>query len=88
VAGHCIGDLLARGYDVRGTVRDLETADLAHLRPAIGEARLAVDMLGVKHEVTTEKAVRELGWTPRPLRQSVLDTAESLICAGAVRPRS
>lgn len=33
VAGQCIAELLARGYSVRGTVRDLATADVAHLRP-------------------------------------------------------
>jgi dihydroflavonol-4-reductase len=38
VAGHCIVDLLARGYDVRGTVRNLKTADLTHLRSAIDQA--------------------------------------------------
>ncbi|GHJ36705.1 aldehyde reductase [Streptomyces sp. TS71-3] len=32
VAGHCIAELLASGYSVRGTVRDLRTADVAHLR--------------------------------------------------------
>ena len=52
------------------------------------EAKLAVDMLGIKHDVSVEKAVRELGWTPRPLRESVLDTAESLISVGAIRPRN
>ena len=52
-----------------------------------GEAKLGVDMLGIQHDVTAEKAVRELGWAPRSLRQSVLDTAESLISAGIVRPR-
>jgi nucleoside-diphosphate-sugar epimerase len=51
------------------------------------EAKLAVDMLGIQHDVSVEKAIRELGWTPRPLRQSVIDTAESLISAGIVRPR-
>jgi dihydroflavonol-4-reductase len=51
------------------------------------EAKLAVDMLGIQHDVSVEKAIRELGWTPRPLRQSVIDTAESLISAGVVRPR-
>ncbi len=44
VAGHCIGDLLARGYDVRGTVRNLKTADIAHLRPAIEAASGAFDL--------------------------------------------
>jgi hypothetical protein len=29
----------------------------------------------------------DLGWTPRPLRDSILDTAESLFGAGIVRPR-
>lgn len=33
VAGQCVAELLARGYSVRGTVRDLATADVAHLRP-------------------------------------------------------
>jgi hypothetical protein len=34
------------------------------------------------------QAVCELGWIPRPLRQSILDTAKSLISAGiVVRPR-
>jgi nucleoside-diphosphate-sugar epimerase len=55
--------------------------------PFSGEARLAVDMLGVSHDVSAAKAARELGWTPRPLRESVLDTAEFLIAAGIVAPR-
>jgi len=44
VAGHCISDLLTRGYDVRGTVRNLKTADMAHLRPAIDTANGAFDL--------------------------------------------
>jgi nucleoside-diphosphate-sugar epimerase len=44
VAGHCIGDLLARGYDVRGTVRNLKTADTAHLGPAIDTASGEFDL--------------------------------------------
>ena len=55
--------------------------------PFNGEAKLGAEMLGVKHDVTSQKAVRELGWAPRPLRQSILDTAQSLISAGIVRPR-
>jgi nucleoside-diphosphate-sugar epimerase len=47
VAGHCIGDLLARGYDVRGTVRNRATADLAHLRPAIDKASGSFDVAAV-----------------------------------------
>lgn len=36
VAGHCVEELLTHGYQVRGTVRSLKTADVAHLR-AIAE---------------------------------------------------
>jgi nucleoside-diphosphate-sugar epimerase len=32
IAGHCVAELLGHGYAVRGTVRDLRTADVAHLR--------------------------------------------------------
>lgn len=32
LAGHCIAELLAQGYSVRGTVRSLRTADVGHLR--------------------------------------------------------
>jgi dihydroflavonol-4-reductase len=32
IAGHCVEELLAHGYAVRGTVRNLKTADVAHLR--------------------------------------------------------
>jgi dihydroflavonol-4-reductase len=31
IAGHCIEELLTHRYAVRGTVRDLATADVAHL---------------------------------------------------------
>jgi dihydroflavonol-4-reductase len=48
------------------------------------QARLAADMLGVPHDVTADKARRELGWVPRPVRDSVLDTARILIAEGIV----
>ena len=73
-----------RGYKV--ATRPLPAWILRATAPFSGEARLAVDMLGIQHDVSAEKARRELGWTPRPLRESVLDTAESLISAGIVRP--
>jgi dihydroflavonol-4-reductase len=41
-------------------------------------------MYGVPHDVSAAKAKRELGWTPRPVRQSILETAEYLISAGIV----
>jgi dihydroflavonol-4-reductase len=32
IAGHCIQELLTHGYAVRGTVRNVQTANVAHLR--------------------------------------------------------
>jgi nucleoside-diphosphate-sugar epimerase len=60
VAGHCIGDLLARGYDVRGTVRNLKTADTAHLRPAIDMACGEFDLAEVKRESSADIVRRML----------------------------
>jgi dihydroflavonol-4-reductase len=74
-----------RGYKI--ATRPLPAWILRVAAQLSGEAKLAVDMLGIQHDVSAEKAMRELGWTPRPLRESVLDTAESLISAGIVRPR-
>jgi hypothetical protein len=74
-----------RGYKI--ATRSLPAWALRVAAPLSGEAKLAVDMLGIQHDVTAEKAIRELGWAPRSLRESVLDTAESLISAGVVRPR-
>jgi nucleoside-diphosphate-sugar epimerase len=51
------------------------------------EAKLAADMVGAAHEITAEKARRDLGWTQRPVRQTILETAEHLIAQGIVRPR-
>lgn len=85
-----IAEILKEEYGPRGykvATRPLPAWIIRVAALFSGEAKLAVDMLGSKHEVTAEKAVRELAWTPRPLRESVLETAESLISAGAVRPR-
>jgi dihydroflavonol-4-reductase len=73
-----------RGYKI--STRMLPAWIVRAAAPFNGEAKLAADMLGIQHDVSAEKAVRELGWTPRPLRDSVIDTAESLISAGVVRP--
>ncbi|HZZ88664.1 MAG TPA: aldehyde reductase [Caulobacteraceae bacterium] len=40
--------------------------------------------LGLKHDVTSAKAQRVLGWKPRPMEETVLDCARSLIAEGAV----
>ena len=38
--------------------------------------------LGLRHEFTSAKAERLLGWTARPMKETVLDCARSLIAAG------
>jgi dihydroflavonol-4-reductase len=40
--------------------------------------------LGHKHDYSSGKAQRILGWAPRPLDQTILDCANSLIATGAV----
>jgi nucleoside-diphosphate-sugar epimerase len=46
--------------------------------------RFITPMLGRKHENTSAKAQRILGWQPRPVRETLVDCAESLIAKGAV----
>lgn len=40
--------------------------------------------LGQRHDFSSKKAQDRLGWTPRPLEETVLDCAQSLIAEGAV----
>ncbi|MFX0578085.1 SDR family oxidoreductase [Nocardia nepalensis] len=47
--------------------------------------RLTLPMLGRRELLSSEKARRELGWSMRPVRETVLDTAESLIQYDIVR---
>ena len=49
---------------------------LAQFDPSV---RQALDHVGRRELVSAEKARRELGWTMRPPRQSILDTAYSLV---------
>lgn len=44
--------------------------------------RPALDFVGRREDVSADKARRELGWTSRPARESILDTANSLIELG------
>ncbi|WP_280217188.1 NAD-dependent epimerase/dehydratase family protein [Nocardia neocaledoniensis] len=46
--------------------------------------RLTVPVLGRTERVSAEKARRELGWTMRPIEETVRDTADSLIAFGVV----
>ncbi|MFC9428376.1 SDR family oxidoreductase [Streptomyces sp. NPDC056987] len=56
LAGHCIAELLTQGYSVRGTVRDLRTADVAHLR-ALAERT------GGELEFAEADLTGDAGWT-------------------------
>jgi nucleoside-diphosphate-sugar epimerase len=44
--------------------------------------RPALDFVGRREDVSADKARRELGWTMRPVRETILDTARSLIELG------
>lgn len=49
--------------------------------------RLALGYVGVPALVSADKAKQDLGWTTRPARESIVDTAESLIRHGVVRSK-
>jgi dihydroflavonol-4-reductase len=58
---------------------------IARFDPSV---RLALTLVGVPQLVSASKAGRELGWTARPARETVVETAESLISHGMVQPRA
>jgi dihydroflavonol-4-reductase len=50
------------------------------------EAKLAASQFDANYHVTTEKARRELGWVNRPVRRTIIETAELLIEMGVIQP--
>ena len=48
------------------------------------ELRVLLPLIGAIRHVSTEKARRLLGWTPRPAEEAIVATAESLIALGKV----
>ena len=46
--------------------------------------RSVVNQLGERRVMSSEKAKTRLGWSPRPIEQTLVDTAESLMRVGAV----
>jgi dihydroflavonol-4-reductase len=42
-------------------------------------ARMALDFVGRRELVSADKAIRELGWSMRPARESIVDTGRSLL---------
>ncbi|MBM2620472.1 aldehyde reductase [Actinoplanes sp. LDG1-06] len=57
LAGHCINELLTHGYSVRGTVRNVKTADVAHLR-AIAD-RIGGDLEFVQADLSADAGWHE-----------------------------
>jgi nucleoside-diphosphate-sugar epimerase len=51
------------------------------------EVRLGLDFVGSAELVSSDKAHSELGWSMRPVRETLADTGRSLIELGLVRPR-
>ncbi|MEV0298455.1 aldehyde reductase [Nocardia sp. NPDC050710] len=82
-----MAQLLAAEYNPRGyRVTTRVVPDLMVRAVAIFDkgVRLVVPTLGRAETVSADKARRELGWTMRPVRDAVLDTAESLVQFGVV----
>jgi dihydroflavonol-4-reductase len=63
------------------TVPDLLVKGMSLFDPGI---RSVVAGLGKKQELTSEKARSTLGWAPRPIEDTIAETAESLIQHGVV----
>ncbi|TLF76661.1 SDR family oxidoreductase [Nocardia cyriacigeorgica] len=82
-----LGRLLAEEFGPRGfRVPTRQLPDLLVRAIAVVDktVRLTVPSLGLVERLSAERAERELGWTMRPVRDSVRDTAESLLALGVV----
>jgi dihydroflavonol-4-reductase len=67
------------------TVPDLLVRGLSLFDPGI---RSVVSGLGKKQELSSAKAQSTLGWSPRPVEDSITETAESLIHHGVVESKA
>ena len=82
-----MGRMLAEEFGPRGfrvptrVVPDVLVRAIALFDKGI---RLTLPTLGRSELLSSEKARRELGWSMRPVRETVLETAESLIEFGVV----
>lgn len=65
----------------RRTVPNLVVRGMAIFDPSI---RSVVGDLGKKVELSNEKASARLGWSPRPIEETIVDCAQSLIREGVV----
>jgi dihydroflavonol-4-reductase len=72
------------GLRLRGSTRErLFPRSDALFDPTI---RQVLPSLGKRNRSSNAKAVELLGWSPRPVAESVVNTARSLIDLGIVRP--
>jgi nucleoside-diphosphate-sugar epimerase len=78
--------LRARLGDAAGKVPTRKVPDFVLRLAALfdRDMRTVVPRLGHKRAFTSKKAQTMLGWRPRPVEETVLDCARSLIAAGAV----
>jgi nucleoside-diphosphate-sugar epimerase len=67
------------------TVPDLLVKGMSLFDPGI---RSVVAGLGKKQELTSEKARTTLGWSPRPIEDTIAETAETLIHHGVVESKA
>ncbi|MFE3442895.1 SDR family oxidoreductase [Nocardia sp. NPDC059180] len=82
-----LGRLLSEEFGPRGfRVPTRQLPDLLVRAIALVDktVRLTVPSLGNRERLSAERAERELGWTMRPVRDSVRDTTESLLRFGVV----
>jgi dihydroflavonol-4-reductase len=73
-----------RGYRV--STRPVPAWVIRAVAVVSDEAKLAVSQFDANYHVTAGKAGRDLGWVQRPVRQTILETAEHLIGQGIVQP--
>jgi dihydroflavonol-4-reductase len=80
-----IGKILREAYPERrlptSRVPDFVVRLMALVNPPV---RLILPELGRKRELSHDKATRLLGWQPRPARESILATAQSMIALGII----
>ncbi len=72
------------GPEVKVTTRKVPNfvvRGMARFDPSL---RSVVNQLGQRRVMSSEKAKTRLGWSPRPIEQTLVDTAESLMRVGAV----
>lgn len=85
-----MAQVLAAEYGPRGIRIPTRTLpDLLVRMVALADRglRLTVPTLGRVERLSADRAYRELGWTMRPVSDTIRDTAESLVRQGIVVPR-